>query len=86
MRPHVFSSDKTLYALTRSLPTVYLVCNPDFQYSFDANPRRVLTKPAEGVKNDGFDNAESDYILYVNDIIGDKEGRRLARAVRVSLG
>lgn len=33
-----------------------------------------MTKPSKGVKNDGYDNEESDYILYVNDILGSDEG------------
>jgi len=32
-----------------------------------------LTKPSKGVKNDGYDNEDSDYILYVNDILGSEE-------------
>lgn len=34
----------------------------------------MLTKPSKGVKNDGYDNEDSDYILYVNDILGSEEG------------
>ena len=34
----------------------------------------MLTKPSKGVKNDGYDNEESDYILYVNDILGSEDG------------
>jgi dual specificity protein kinase YAK1 len=33
----------------------------------------VLTKPSKGSKNDGYDNDDSDYILYVNDILGSDE-------------
>lgn len=32
-----------------------------------------MTKPSKGVKNDGYDNEDSDYILYVNDILGSEE-------------
>lgn len=32
-----------------------------------------MTKPSKGVKNDGYDNEDSDYILYVNDILGNEE-------------
>jgi len=31
--------------------------------------RRVLTEPSEAVHNHGYDNAEHDYILHVNDVI-----------------
>lgn len=62
-----------LQALTTHLPATYRICNPGFQYESSRNPRRVLTKPSKGVKNDGYDNEDSDYILYVNDILGSEE-------------
>ncbi|EME76969.1 serine/threonine protein kinase [Pseudocercospora fijiensis CIRAD86] len=62
-----------LQALTSHLPATYRICNPSFQYESSRNPRRVLTKPSKGVKNDGYDNEDSDYILYVNDILGSEE-------------
>ncbi|RJE25657.1 protein kinase Yak1 [Aspergillus sclerotialis] len=62
-----------LQALTSYLPATYRICNPSFNYESSRNPRRVLTKPSKGVKNDGYDNEESDYILYVNDILGSEE-------------
>lgn len=54
----------------------YQQCNPSIQYSQSNNPRRVLTKPSVPVKNDGYDNEDFDYILYVNDMLGDKEGSK----------
>jgi dual specificity protein kinase YAK1 len=63
-----------LQALTSHLPATYRICNPGFKYETSRNPRRVLTKPSKGVKNDGYDNEDSDYILYVNDILGSEEG------------
>lgn len=62
-----------LQALTTQLPATYRICNPGFKYESSRNPRRVLTKPSKGVKNDGYDNEDSDYILYVNDILGSEE-------------
>ena len=62
-----------LEALTTHLPATYRICNPGFKYESSRNPRRVLTKPSKGVKNDGYDNEDSDYILYVNDILGSEE-------------
>lgn len=62
-----------LQALTTHLPSTYRICNPTFTYESSRNPRRVLTKPSKGVKNDGYDNEDSDYILYVNDILGSEE-------------
>lgn len=65
-----------LAALTKQLSTTYNICNPDFNYQSSKNPRRILTKPSEGVHNNGYDNVDSDYILYVNDILGVEEKRR----------
>ncbi|KND92811.1 Dual specificity protein kinase YAK1 [Tolypocladium ophioglossoides CBS 100239] len=62
-----------LQALTSHLPATYRICNPSFKYETSRNPRRVLTKLSKGVKNDGYDNEDSDYILYVNDILGSEE-------------
>ena len=62
-----------LHALTSHLPATYRICNPNFNYESSRNPRRVLTKPSKGTKNDGYDNEDSDYILYVNDILGSEE-------------
>ncbi|KAJ6161346.1 hypothetical protein N7470_004742 [Penicillium chermesinum] len=62
-----------LQALTSHLPSTYRICNPNFNYESSRNPRRVLTKPSKGTKNDGYDNEDSDYILYVNDILGSEE-------------
>ncbi|KAI8952363.1 kinase-like domain-containing protein [Xylaria longipes] len=62
-----------LQALTVHLPATYRICNPNFKYESSRNPRRVLTKPSKGTKNDGYDNEDSDYILYVNDILGSEE-------------
>ena len=62
-----------LQALTTHLPSTYRICNPAFKYESSRNPRRVLTKPSKGIKNDGYDNEDSDYILYVNDILGNED-------------
>lgn len=59
--------------MTTHLPSTYRICNPAFKYESSRNPRRVLTKPSKGVKNDGYDNEDSDYILYVNDILGNED-------------
>lgn len=54
--------------------------NPDFQYVSQLNPRRVLTKPCVPMHNNGNDNDDYDYILYVNDVLGDKEGHRYIKS------
>jgi dual specificity protein kinase YAK1 len=70
---HHADDTQPLQALTAHLPMTYKLCNNGFNYQSSRNPRRVLTKPSKGVKNDGYDNEDSDYILYVNDILGSEE-------------
>ncbi|URD92041.1 Protein kinase domain [Musa troglodytarum] len=52
--------------LTKGIVGTYRKCNPGFKYSNALNWKRFLTNPSTGVKNDGYDNAYSDLILYVN--------------------
>ncbi|KAG0148654.1 hypothetical protein CROQUDRAFT_383918 [Cronartium quercuum f. sp. fusiforme G11] len=59
-----------LKALTIHLASTYRLINPNFRYELSLNPRRVLTKPSRPAANNGMDNEDSDYILYVNDILG----------------
>lgn len=64
-------------ALSVYLTETYGICQPKrFQYSKLTNPKRVLTKPLEPKYNNGYDNEDSDYILYVNDVLGTEEGRK----------
>ncbi|KAI8885999.1 kinase-like protein [Backusella circina FSU 941] len=42
---------------------------PEFRYTTDTNPKRILTKPSRAVVND-YDNENYDYILRVNEILG----------------
>ncbi|WRT70311.1 uncharacterized protein IL334_007309 [Kwoniella shivajii] len=63
-----------LKCLTTALPQTYNLCNPTFRYETSDNPRRVLTKPSKPVHNDGADNDDWDYILYVNDVLGGDHG------------
>ena len=65
-------------SLTRDLVAVFKRCNPRYGYTPNLNPRRILTKPSEGVLNNSYDNADNDYILIVNDIIGTEEGHQCA--------
>lgn len=50
-------------------PTPTQTTNQEFQYTQQANPKRALTKPSEGVKNDGHDNEHSDLVLYMSDTL-----------------
>lgn len=63
-----------LKCLTSALPQTYTLCNPTFKYESTDNPRRVLTKPSKPVYNDGADNEDWDYILFVNDVLGGEHG------------
>ncbi|KAL6452327.1 YAK1 Dual specificity protein kinase YAK1 [Candida maltosa Xu316] len=64
-------------ALSVYLTESYSICQPrKFQYSKSTNPKRVLTKPSEPKYNNGYDNEDSDYILYVNDVLGAEEGKK----------
>lgn len=65
-----------LRQLTTNILDTYRICNPAFRYESTHNPRRVLTKPSKPVHNDGADNEDYDYILYVNDWLGTEEGHK----------
>jgi hypothetical protein len=38
--------------------------------------RRMLTKPAQGVRNDGYDNENSDFIMAAGDVLINSEGSK----------
>ncbi|KAG6880213.1 hypothetical protein C0992_003877 [Termitomyces sp. T32_za158] len=65
-----------LLQLTTNIVETYHICNPKFRYESAHNPRRVLTKPSKPAHNDGYDNDDYDYILYVNDWLGTEEGHK----------
>jgi dual specificity protein kinase YAK1 len=58
-----------LKCLTTQLAQTYSICDPSFRYEATHNPRRVLTKPSQPCHNNGSDNQDYDYILYVNDVL-----------------
>eukprot|EP00854_Cymbomonas_tetramitiformis_P021741 gene21741-26150_t len=62
--------------LSLKIAETYKVCDPRFNYSVSFNPRRPLSKPAEPVSNDGWDNENADLILYVNDALVSSNGNR----------
>ncbi|KAI0744060.1 kinase-like protein [Daedaleopsis nitida] len=66
----------SLKQLTTNLIDTYHICNPQFKYESTHNPRRVLTKPSKPSHNDGYDNEDYDYILYVNDWLGTDDGHK----------
>ena len=73
------STDNSLQpikSLTTHISSTYNICNPQFRYEMAHNPRRVLTKPSKPVHNEGYDNEDYDYILYVNDWLGAEDGQK----------
>ncbi|XP_042515124.1 dual specificity protein kinase YAK1 homolog [Macadamia integrifolia] len=62
--------------LTKDIVETYQICNPEFKFSEELNPKRFLTSPATGVLNDGHDNANSDLILTVNFVLVNVESQR----------
>lgn len=62
--------------LTKDIVETYQICNPQFKYSEELNPKRYLTSPSIGVQNDGYDNANSDLILAVNFVLINSETQR----------
>lgn len=65
-----------LRQITTNIVETYRICNPQYRYESTHNPRRVLTKPSKPVHNEGYDNEDYDYILYVNDWLGTEEGHK----------
>jgi dual specificity protein kinase YAK1 len=83
VRPHCPFPNESLSSilqplrqLTTNLVETYHICNPQFRYESAHNPRRVLTKPSKPAHNDGYDNEDYDYVLYVNDWLGTEEGHK----------
>lgn len=62
--------------LTKDIVETYQICNPQFSYSEELNPKRFLTSPSVGLSNDGCDNAKSDLILTVNYPLVNSETKR----------
>ncbi|KAJ7072138.1 kinase-like domain-containing protein [Mycena amicta] len=65
-----------LRQLTTNITDTFHICNPQFRYEATHNPRRVLTKPSKPSHNEGYDNEDYDYILYVNDWLGTEDGHK----------
>lgn len=70
------TSDSTMKRATQYLLSTFLACNPFYNFQPINNPKRFITKLSEPAKNDLYDNAECDYILSVNDILGSAEGHQ----------
>ncbi|KAI8884720.1 kinase-like protein [Backusella circina FSU 941] len=74
---HLKEANKSFYnkpqqviqSLTVNICGTFKKINPGFEHNNIGNPKRMLTKPNKGVKNDGYDNENNDYILYVHGIL-----------------
>ncbi|OAY82819.1 putative serine/threonine-protein kinase yakA [Ananas comosus] len=62
--------------LTKDIVETFQICNPNFKYSEELNPKRFLTNPSDGVLNDGHDNVNSDLILHVNSVLVNLKSNR----------
>ncbi|XP_057247930.1 uncharacterized protein LOC104905818 isoform X6 [Beta vulgaris subsp. vulgaris] len=45
--------------LTKHIVRTYQVCNVEFKYTDELNPKRFLTSPSDAVFNDGHDNSQT---------------------------
>ncbi|KAG2228842.1 hypothetical protein INT48_000963 [Thamnidium elegans] len=64
--------EKLLKCVTVDICDTFRKRNPFFKHDAINNPKRVLTKPSEPCNNDGYDNENYDYILYVHGILGER--------------
>ncbi|KAI8061847.1 kinase-like domain-containing protein [Gilbertella persicaria] len=63
--------DSLLLAMTIFLKDTYSANNSNFAYDQSKIPKRILTKPSRPVRNENHDNENFDYILKVNEILGE---------------
>ncbi|EER02040.1 conserved hypothetical protein [Perkinsus marinus ATCC 50983] len=73
-------------ALGSAITQTYQDCDSSYQYSNQYAPRRIFTKLIEPCRNDGYDNAEGDFICRVNDVIANPEGYGYEIADRLGHG
>lgn len=62
--------------LTRDIVATYQLCDPGFKCAETLNLKHFFTSPSVAVQNDGFDNANSDMILYTNFVLVNFETRQ----------
>lgn len=81
---HSSPSRQVLLKLSRSLPDLYRHCNPGYQWQRQPPAKRYLTNPHVPTGNEGRDNANSDLIIAVGDILVAENGTRCATLCRLS--
>ncbi|CAD7929639.1 unnamed protein product [Amoebophrya sp. A120] len=85
--PQSMERSDALMSLTLNLLETYQNCNPEFKYNQNKSaPKRVLTKLAEGVYNNGYDNSKHDYICRVRDQLTSPDGRIYSIVERLGHG
>ncbi|KAI8368737.1 kinase-like domain-containing protein [Blakeslea trispora] len=70
---HTDANKSLILKMTVDLCLTFHHRNCSFQYKKESNPRRALTKPSVPCKNEGLDNENADFILYVHGSIGPPE-------------
>ncbi|KAL9548727.1 hypothetical protein MBANPS3_005544 [Mucor bainieri] len=70
------SKNNITQSLTVNICDTFRKRNPCFEYDTSFNPKRVLTKPSVPSKNDGYDNENSDFILYVHGLVGPDDEKK----------
>ncbi|KAI8371841.1 kinase-like domain-containing protein [Blakeslea trispora] len=60
-----------LLSATVHLKKTYAANNASFVYDQNKIPKRILTKPSKPIRNESSDNENFDYILKVNEILGE---------------
>ena len=79
-QPHYVVSkpdyESNVLKATQYLLQLFVNCNSEYSFPEINNPRRALTKQTEPSPTFPTDNKDGDYILYVNEIIGTKEGHQ----------
>lgn len=64
------------FKLTKDIVATYQICNSEFQFSPDLNPKRYLTAPSTIVSENGLDNEKNDLVLYFNQVLANDDGTR----------
>lgn len=75
-RPPVARKRTMVVKLTRDIVATYQLCDPGFKCAETLNLKHFFTSPSVAVQNDGFDNTNSDMILYTNFVLVNFETRQ----------
>eukprot|EP00050_Salpingoeca_kvevrii_P014507 m.36891 g.36891 ORF g.36891 m.36891 type:complete len:714 (+) comp5803_c0_seq3:209-2350(+) len=73
---HSFDISRPIAKLTAALTATYKRCQPEFAFDPTTVTHRVLTVPSTPCGNDNHDNRRADYILRINDQLGEGDDHR----------